>query len=258
MTVNLRQFIQASRQIDLYYWTEAADSVYEDNNVTAVKTFLNYPGCNVVLSHQLTEAELAEQFTKVSEFYGPDNYWSWEIFPWSTPKTLEDFLAKQGLRKQQGQKYYITELAQATKPKLPDDLLIQRVETEQEMDEWLKPVIQAFQLDSQNAQFDILTNKRLLKKPARFVHYIGYLHDEPILGAVLTCHPPFVRIDSIATLPAYQGRGYGRLFVERCLANARGLGYEYAFLASLPKTEGFYSTLRFQPFLSYYSMAKVG
>ncbi|NKB46919.1 MAG: GNAT family N-acetyltransferase [Legionellales bacterium] len=257
MSIQLQEFIQASQIIDRYYWTEAADAVYQDNEITAVKTFLNYPGCNVVLAHHVAEDQLADQFNKINAFYGPSNYWSWEIFPWSTPKTLETFLTEQGLQKQPGQKYYAKALHDVTKPKLPHDLLIQRVETEQEMDQWLKPVIQAFQLDPQNAEFDIRSNKRLLQKPQRFVHYTGYLEDEPILAAVFTCHPPYVRIDSIATLPRFQGKGYGRVFVERCLANARGLGYEYAFLATMPKTEGFYTTLEFQPIASYYSMVKV-
>ena len=64
------------------------------------------------------------------------------------------------------------------------------------------------------------------------LHYIGYLHDEPVTSATLLLAGGIAGIWDVSTPPALRGQGFGSAITMHMLHQAYERGYQHAWVWS--------------------------
>lgn len=77
-------------------------------------------------------------------------------------------------------------------------------------------------------------------------------HESSLVGflRIVTDHAYFYYLCDVMILPNHQGRGWGRLIVEKSVQACRRRGYMKIFLTALPGLEAFYAQFGFRATMS--------
>lgn len=130
-------------------------------------------------------------------------------------------------------------------PIVEEGLHIQSSDTQ--LQEWMLPLVEAFESTREMCLIYAKAHETALDKGFHFQHYTLYRHNCPVASITLSYQHQCVRIDDVATVPAFQGRGYATRLVNFALSQAKKLGAHSAFLEASDSGLSLYQKIGFQP-----------
>jgi ribosomal protein S18 acetylase RimI-like enzyme len=119
--------------------------------------------------------------------------------------------------------------------------------TDNQLDEWMLPLIGAFESSFKIASRYAHIHAGALKKKVNFHHFSLYMQEKPIASLTLSVHDAIARIDDVGTLPEFQGKGYATRLMIYALTAAKRLGAHHCFLESSDSGLRIYQKLGFEP-----------
>ena len=118
--------------------------------------------------------------------------------------------------------------------------------TDNKLDEWMKPLIAfsatAGDLISKYAD----THKLAQSREAELHHFSLYAQEKPVASITLSLNNNLARIDDVATLPEFQGKGYATCLMNHALQKAKKHGATYCFLEASESGLSIYKKLGFK------------
>lgn len=126
-----------------------------------------------------------------------------------------------------------------------------------QLNDWMIPLIGAFESTSETCSIYALTHKKALQKNVNLNHFSLYKQMKPIVSVTLSIYENTIaRIDDLGTLPEFQGKGYATCLMRYVLSEAKRLGAHYCFLESSDSGIFLYQKLGFEPLFknNIYSM----
>lgn len=100
------------------------------------------------------------------------------------------------------------------------------------LNEWMLPLLGAFESTMDNISMYADTHKLAIAKGTNLHHFSLYMKEKPVTSITLSIHNAIGRIDDVGTLPEFQGRGYATHLIIYALCEAQKLGVNYCFLES--------------------------
>jgi GNAT superfamily N-acetyltransferase len=127
---------------------------------------------------------------------------------------------------------------------LDDECLI--MPTDQNLDDWMLPLIGAFESTNEITTFYKTCHKNALSNGAKLYHFSLYENYKPVTSITISIHGNVARIDDLGTLPDFQGKGYATAIMKCALKEARNLGANYCFLEASKDGLSIYQKLGFE------------
>ncbi|MBI2792804.1 MAG: GNAT family N-acetyltransferase [Gammaproteobacteria bacterium] len=115
------------------------------------------------------------------------------------------------------------------------------------LDQWMKPLIEAFDLTFEVMRQYADVHERALKNKANFHHFTLFIDKMPISFLTVSLQANIARIHDVGTLPAYQNKGYATCLVKHAINEAINLGASYCFLEASESGISVYQKLGFKP-----------
>ncbi len=115
------------------------------------------------------------------------------------------------------------------------------------LDQWLQPLIGAFDLTFKVMRQYADVHEMALKNKANFHHFTLFLDKVPISSLTLSLQTNIARIHDVGTLPEYQNKGYGTRLVQYAMNEAINMSAEYCFLEASESGISVYQKLGFKP-----------
>ena len=116
-----------------------------------------------------------------------------------------------------------------------------------QLNDWMMPLIGAFESTFEICSIYATTHKNALKKNINLRHFSLYKQEKPIASITLSLNNGIARIDDVGTLPEFQGKGYATHLMHYVLSEAKRLGAHHCFLESSDSGFGVYQKLGFEP-----------
>lgn len=114
-----------------------------------------------------------------------------------------------------------------------------------QLNDWMMPLIGAFESTFEICSLYSTTHASALKKNINLRHFSLYKQEKPIASITLSMQHTIARIDDVATLPEFQGKGYASALMRYVLLEAKRLGARHCFLESSDSGLGVYQKLGF-------------
>jgi ribosomal protein S18 acetylase RimI-like enzyme len=115
-----------------------------------------------------------------------------------------------------------------------------------QLNEWMMPLIGAFESTCEICSIYAKTHESALQKNIHLRHYSLYKQEQPITSITLSLHDGIARIDDVGTLPEFQGKGYATQLICYVLSEAKRLDARHCFLEASDLGLGVYQKLGFE------------
>jgi len=178
---------------------------------------------------------------------------SWWVGPGDSPSDLEDGLRMAGLTDSESEVAMAADLAALpAHPHLPDRLVIQRVRTVQQLEEFAR--INAENWEPPDA--DVLTFYRqaagaLLDDACPLWFYVGLIDQRSVATAQITVSGASAGLYNVSTRAGYRRRGIGMAMTLRSLVDAHDDGLSLGILQAARDGVGVYTRAGFSAFGEY-------
>jgi hypothetical protein len=139
------------------------------------------------------------------------------------------------------------------KMELPEDLVIERVESDEDLEKWCRVLCTAFEMPdfTGDALFDLYRSLGFdPSSPLR--NYLGSLNDEVVATSTLYMGAGVAGIYSVSTLERARRKGIGSAMTAAPLMDSRCLGYRVGILQSSELGFNVYHRLGFQEYCKIY------
>ena len=246
--------------------------LYSDPELTWVVSS-KLPGWNTVLRTQLTAENTATRVEAMLDRFKTSNLpLGWLVLPSSRPLDLASCLLANGMKQVENRPHMLADLqklpadpgwAEGLKRaslrsaealgavnrllRTPPGLTIEFVHDDASFERWYRATIAGFEMSPSHAQIYYEAYTRLGFDPAGpFLHYVGYLDEEPVTSSTLLLAENMAGIYDVSTAPAARGRGLGTAITLAPLLEARARGYRYSCLQSSTKGYNVYRRLGFE------------
>lgn len=209
----------------------------------------NLPYWNSVLRAQLASNRVTMRVEATCAYFKSLNMpLLWQTSPSTQPRDLGNYLKTCGLKSVGGRPHMAADLRNlpAGLP-IPPGLLIERVHDESSFDKWFRASVAGFEMPPEHAAIyaDAYTAFGFsLDGP--FLHYVGYLHGEPVTSSTLLLANGVAGIYDVSTARAARRQGLGAAITLAPLLEARARGYRYAILQSSQEGYNVYRSLGFE------------
>ena len=90
-----------------------------------------------------------------------------------------------------------------------------------QLNDWMVPLIGAFESTFEICSIYATTHKNALKKNVNLRHFSLYKQEKPIASITLSMHDAIARIDDVGTLPEFQGKGYATHLMRYTLSESK-------------------------------------
>lgn len=120
------------------------------------------------------------------------------------------------------------------------------LKNDDKLNDWANPMIAFSSADREIAIKYMETHKLSQRRNANLYHFSLYQQGTPISSVTLTIADDIARIDDVATLPEFQGKGYATSLITYVLLEAKKKGVSYCFLESLNSGLSIYRKLGFK------------
>ncbi|MBS0289820.1 MAG: GNAT family N-acetyltransferase [Proteobacteria bacterium] len=147
-------------------------------------------------------------------------------------------------------------LNKQNKTDIPDNIDIRSVGDK--LDQWLQPLIGAFDLTFKVMRQYADVHEMALKNKANFHHFTLFIDKAPISSLTLSLQTHIARIHDVGTLPEYQNKGYATDLVKHAMNEAINMGAEYCFLEASESGISVYQKLDFKPLFKNKTYSLVG
>jgi hypothetical protein len=112
---------------------------------------------------------------------------------------------------------------------------------------WSIPLIQGFNLVPKIIEVYTLRPQPINNVKEKIFHYSGLIHGQPICSLSLSLLGDKARIDDLATIPAYQRKGYATQLIYAALKQAQYFNARYCFLDASALGLSVYKKIGFVP-----------
>jgi ribosomal protein S18 acetylase RimI-like enzyme len=116
-----------------------------------------------------------------------------------------------------------------------------------QLNDWMLPLIGAFESTIEICSIYAITHANALKKNINLRHFSLYKQEKPMASITLSMHDAIARIDDVGTLPEFQGKGYASALMRYVLSEAKKLRVRHCFLESSDSGLGVYQKIGFKP-----------
>ncbi len=167
----------------------------------------------------------------------------WTVGPLTRPKDLGIKLEKYGFSNVYHQAGMAVDLKDLEKKQITqNNLIIQRVESEESLIYWANIVSEVFNLKVDFAHLKFIN----AQKEAHF--YIGIFKEEPISTLLLYLSSGVAGLHAVSTLPKYRNRGFGFAISRSALIEAFKRDYYVGVLQASSLGEKIYRKLGFEKY----------
>lgn len=170
----------------------------------------------------------------------------WVVAPSSGPPSLGRILEARGLQMVFRARGMATDLVASKKVPKPPGLVIERVQTEAQLEQWLRPVARSFEFHPEvTAAYFALFASQGFGPSVPWQLFVGLERGQPVAASRLFCAAGVAGLYHVATLPEARGRGYGTAVTLAATGAAQELGYRTAILTASPEGYPLYRRLGF-------------
>jgi len=242
------------QQYQALYSNCANVRVVQDDHSFRIESNIHQRYFNRVFYYKSHQADGVKKIQEIIQQYHNLNVpFIWFVGPWNDDDHLVAILKREGLQLSRQETGMAIDLeAHAPEFNLRRDVTIRQAQTNQELKDWLIPIVESFQYTSEISQFLAKTfqEKKILSNPS-WKFYIGYLDEKPVAASRLFLQDGVAGIHHVGTLPAYRGRGLGRAMTINTLLEAVKMGYQMGVLRASSMGINIYKKIGFQPFSTY-------
>ncbi|WP_131781520.1 GNAT family N-acetyltransferase [Legionella gresilensis] len=178
------------------------------------------------------------------------SFYSQKNLPWSL--ILPDYLCnKDILSLIDAQKLLLVDkgvaMQSVLKPSNFVPSLLEVREMKHELEVWSIPILHGF--ESTPNIMDVYTNQHRIATQTKnnIYHFTGFIKKTPVCSLTLSIYDNSARLDDIATMPAYQKKGYATELIHAALYQASRLGIKTCFLEAATSGLNVYKRIGFQP-----------
>ncbi|WP_039455074.1 GNAT family N-acetyltransferase [Candidatus Jidaibacter acanthamoebae] len=224
-----------NRIIKLFYQTEdfffkniSKEVAVLENNTTAYVTGVNSAGLNIVAQRDtLTNPQLS--LKQAIELYSSYNLpWIWISKEELVTEELDNTFEHNGLELIDESTAMVYDLRCNQIFKIDNSLNI--IESNNDLNNWTKPLLEAFESTEEAMNQYITAHSRANKKKGYFHHHVGFTGSNPVTSITLSINNNIARIDDVGTLPGFQGKGYASTMIKHVLNKAKKFKADYCFL----------------------------
>lgn len=204
---------------------------------------------NTVLRAQLAPSRVANRVESTCAYFKSLNMpLLWQTLPSTQPPDLGSYLKTRGLKPVGGRPHMAADLLNlpAELP-VPPGLLIERVYDDASFDKWFRASVAGFEMSLPYAAIYADAYTAFGFEPdSPFLHYVGYLHDEPVTSSTLLLADGVAGIYDVSTVRSARRQGLGAAITLAPLLEAHTRGYRYAILQSSQEGYNVYRSLGFE------------
>ncbi len=205
---------------------------------------------NTVLRTQITTSDVVAKVKATLAYFDALNLpLMWHILPSTRPSDLGHYLEASGLKLVLEEPHMAVDLSKLSlKPPVLPDLVIECVHDKTSFDRWYQATAAGFFATSPvRAQiyFDAYTMLGF-NPEGPLLHYVGYLHGEPVTSSTLLLAEGIAGIYDVSTVPAARGQRLGTAITQATLLEARMRGYSHACLQATQQGYNVYRRLDFE------------
>jgi ribosomal protein S18 acetylase RimI-like enzyme len=226
-------------------------TVIESDEFILVDSGLPCDTYNAICSAKLKSETAPEAIDRAIRYFQEvERPFSWWVSPGDEPANLGDLLTEVGLHHAESELAMAADLNHLEGvPLSPEGLVIKRVRTEQELQDFARIVAANWSPPDVNVlRFYELAAPVVLREDAPLWYYVGYVDDVAVASAELTVGGGVVGLYNIGTLMDYRRRGYGGAITLHPLLEARAQGYKTAILQASDEGAKVYRRLGFKSF----------
>ena len=202
---------------------------------------------NRVMRTRLSSSNADSKIQETIDYYASkDLPFLWQVYPGDTPDDLSQRLGDHGLNREEGRgmAMFINNLKV---PETPEGFTYQKVTTPEMFEVHARLLPRAYGMP-ESAQ-DFLTQVTLsVGSRDDYLHYLGFLDDEPVACATVLYSDGVAGIHNVATLPAARGKGIGTYISAVPLFEACDRGYNVSILMSSKMGYNVYMRLGFEEY----------
>ncbi|MEZ9319451.1 GNAT family N-acetyltransferase [Vibrio sp. 10N.261.52.C2] len=219
-------------------------------DVITTKSDINFPLFNNVLSPRLSSNLTLERIQKINgEISDQRHSVCWWLGARSAPSNLEDLLSDSGAFKVMETTMMSVDIAQLPKATLPDSVIIQEVETLEQLRAWTSIVCEAHSLPDEVSQHwtEMYAAAGYGANDLSTRHFLAIDNGIPIGATTLIMASGIASVSNVSTLSAHRKQGVGSALTIFPLKVAESLGYKVASLSASPDGETVYQNMGFTP-----------
>ena len=207
--------------------------VHEEPGQTWVFTGTPLKFFNGVIHTSLNSSECDLKIKTLLDFFqSRQQSMAWWISPFTRPADLSHRLVAHGLTlswKEVGMTIDLHNIHQTLSS--PYDLVIERVQDEQTMQEWVHTNAHGFAMD----EHVLADYRKLVPSVPHHQHpvgpfYLARLKGEPVATAALYCANGVAGIYEVSTIPSARRQGIGAAITMAALLEAQAMGYQVGIL----------------------------
>jgi GNAT superfamily N-acetyltransferase len=225
--------------------------VYEEPELTWVFTGTPLRFFNGVIRTTLDPSRTDKTIEMVLDFYqSRQQIMTWWVSPLACPCNLMHRLAEHGLMRYTKEVAMAIDLRKINEPLfLLDGLVIEQVQDEQTMQEWVRTNARGFAIDEHalTGYRKLVTNRPPLEHPVG-PFYLARLNGEPVATAALYCAAGVAGIYEVCTLLSARQKRIGSAITMALLLDARAMGYRMAILLAESMGASMYQRLGFSTY----------
>ncbi|STX51760.1 GNAT family acetyltransferase [Legionella busanensis] len=120
-------------------------------------------------------------------------------------------------------------------------------EMKQALETWSIPLLHGFESTPDIMDIYIKQHQMAVQTNDNIYHFTGFIKGKPICSLTLSIYEDSARLDDIATIPAYQKKGYATELTHAALHHAFCLGIKTCFLEAATSGLNVYKRIGFQP-----------
>jgi GNAT superfamily N-acetyltransferase len=168
----------------------------------------------------------------------------WLVFPRCQPGDLGTRLEARGMSGGPGGTWMVADLTSLSILfSTPERFRIAYVRNLELLDRWQRVSAAGFGFDA-HIYYNAYA-RHGFGAEAISLHYIGYLHDEPVTSATLLLAGGIAGIWDVSTAPSFRGQGYGSAITLAMMQEAHARGYQHAWVWSSTLGKRVYSKIGF-------------
>jgi GNAT superfamily N-acetyltransferase len=202
------------------------------------------PGNQIIraqISAPAAESRIDELFAQIGRH---TDHIDWLVFPACQPSDLGRRLEARGMSGGPAGTWMHADLTSLpSRFAAPEHFRVERVRTAGMLDVWKRVSAAGFGGDTQ-IFYDAYA-RHGFGPDAVSLHYIGYLHDEPVTSSTLLLAGGIAGIWDVSTPPAFRGQGFGSAITLATMHEAHDRGYRHVWTWASNMGKGVYSKVGF-------------
>jgi len=212
--------------------------------MVAYATGVQACGLNPAIVKEIDD-QFFEDVKKCQAFYA-QNKLPWAlIFPeYLYAKRLDASLREHHLEVTDKGVAMIASLSSSSLPVIDSELIVKEIKGD--LGEWSVPLIYGFESTPEITRIYTKRHESASKNDSNLHHFSGFIDNTIVSSLTLSLCEDFARIDDVATLPAYQNKGYATALILEILRFAKQLNVATCFLEASTTGLSVYKKLGFK------------